>query len=252
MKRDGHLLLSGLLIAILGLFLLSLPPGVSGQAQHAMGATVTFTYSPAHPDINTPVTLDASASQSPNGAIATYQWDFNGDGQFDLTTSNATATQLFDQSGDLAVTLKITDAAGQSMSATETVSVASAPVLVRRIVSTPTAPNRVAAGSSFQVTVTIQSTTAAINGTGLEEDPPQGWIGGVVEDDGGRAICKSLQCIFMSPLNPGEVHQIVYNVTVPRGASAGSYNLDGWVTHYGGHGLEFQIEVVGDTTVQVF
>lgn len=251
MKQNGHLPLSGLLIALLGFFLLGLSPGASGQAQSVTSATVAFSYSPQHPDINTPVTLDASGSQSPNGAIVSYQWDFNGDGQFDLTTSQPTVTHLFDRSGDLPVALKITDTVGQSFTSTETVSVASAPVLVRRSVSTPVAPNRVAAGNSFQVTVTIQS-TVMINGSGLEEDPPQGWIGGVVDDDGGRAICKSLQCVFMSALNPGEVHKIVYDVTVPAGATAGLYNLDGWVTHYGGHGLEFKIEVVGDNIVQVF
>lgn len=247
MRRYGRVWLAGLLLPLMGFLLLN---SLSSNAQ-ATGGMATFTYSPAQPDINTLVTLDASTSSSPGGAITTYEWDFNGDGQFDLSTSNASVNHFFDANGAVAVTLRVTDASGNSFSATQTIQVASAPVLVRRVVSTPVAPNRVAAGSSFQVTVTLQS-TVMVNGSGLEEDPPQGWVGGVVDNDEGRAICKSLQCLFMSPLNPGEAHKITYDVTVPPGTTPGLYDLTGWVLHYGAHGLEFKIEVAGDMQVQVY
>jgi PKD repeat protein len=236
--------LAGLLIPLMGFLLLSSP---SGHAQATSG-TATFTYSPAQPDINTLVTLDASASSSPNGAITIYEWDFNGDGQFDLSTSNPSVTHLFDHSGAVSVTLRVTDARGNSFSATQTIQVADAPVLVRRAIATPVAPNRVAAGSSFQVTVTIQ-TDETVNGLGLEEDPPQGWPVGLV--DGAGAVFKSsnAQFLWLETLNPGTTLRVVYNVTVPTGTAPGLYNLAGRVSSFA---PRFKIELVGDTQVQVF
>jgi PKD repeat protein len=46
-----------------------------------------FTFSPAAPNAGEPVTFDASASQSGNGAITQYEWDWNGDGTFDETVT---------------------------------------------------------------------------------------------------------------------------------------------------------------------
>ncbi len=227
--------------------LVSLLLGMSGLAQ-AAGGTAQFAYSPAHPDINTPVTLDASASSLSAGVITTYVWDFNGDGQSDLSSARARVTHLFDQSGDRAVSLSVSDAAGNSASITRVIRVASAPVRVRRTISTPIAPNRVAAGSSFQVTVTIK-TTEAISGLGLDEDPPQGWRVSLVNGAGAAYKFDATQFLWLATLNPGETRQVVYNITVPANASPGLYTLAGRVSSFS---PRFKIEVVGDTQVQVF
>jgi PKD repeat protein len=41
------------------------------------------------------VTLDASASSDPDGGIAQYRWDFNGDGVVDLTTTAASVSHTY-------------------------------------------------------------------------------------------------------------------------------------------------------------
>ena len=58
------------------------------------------------------VTLDASASSSPVGSIATYAWDF-GDGQTETTTS-PTITHTYATGGTFAVTLTVTNTGGTS------------------------------------------------------------------------------------------------------------------------------------------
>jgi PKD repeat protein len=64
------------------------------------------------------VTLDASASSSPVGSIATYAWDF-GDGQTQTTTS-PTISHTYATSGTFKVTLKVTNTGGTSTDITYT------------------------------------------------------------------------------------------------------------------------------------
>jgi PKD repeat protein len=71
--------------------------------------------------------FDASASGDTDGTLASYTWDF-GDGQTD-STSGATLTHTYDQGGDRAVSLQVTDNDGGVGTATRTAS----PVAVRPI-----------------------------------------------------------------------------------------------------------------------
>src|SRR5690606_9757040 len=59
------------------------------------------------------VQFDASASSSSQAAgITDYNWDFNGDGEFDLNTSEAQTSHTFTESGTFDVLLRVTDASG--------------------------------------------------------------------------------------------------------------------------------------------
>ncbi|MGM0718691.1 MAG: malectin domain-containing carbohydrate-binding protein, partial [Halobacteriota archaeon] len=82
--------------------------------------TASFTYSPDSPEAGQQVSFDASGS-SDDGAIESYEWDFDGDGETDATGEQVTNT--FDAAGDYDVELTVTDDDGANDSATETVSV---------------------------------------------------------------------------------------------------------------------------------
>ncbi|WP_436923077.1 PKD domain-containing protein [Halosimplex amylolyticum] len=69
------------------------------------------------------VDFDASASTD-NAQVASYRWDFDGDGQTDAT--GATASHTFSSAGSYDVTLTVTDAAGNTDTVTVTVAVESA------------------------------------------------------------------------------------------------------------------------------
>lgn len=59
------------------------------------------------------VQLDASASNDPDGAITAYDWDFDGDGTFDLLDGGATpAVQTFNAAGNFTVGLRVHDDGG--------------------------------------------------------------------------------------------------------------------------------------------
>lgn len=73
-----------------------------------------FTFSPAVPNAGDPVTFDASASQSGNGEITQYEWDWNGDGVFDETVTTPTVQHTFSDSGPREVKLRVTNSQGRS------------------------------------------------------------------------------------------------------------------------------------------
>ena len=81
----------------------------------------TYEYVPADPAVGDTVTFDASAASDPDGSIAGYSWDFEGDGSYDA--AGETATHTYEQSGDFSVSLRVTDSDGATDLASQTVAV---------------------------------------------------------------------------------------------------------------------------------
>jgi len=82
-----------------------------------VGPQAEFTVTPAFDYPPLEVTLSASASSSPNGAIVSYGWDF-GDGS---TGSGVTATHTYEEKGVYAITLVVTDSTGETGARTRSV-----------------------------------------------------------------------------------------------------------------------------------
>lgn len=207
-----------------------------------------FSFSPQDADVNTEVVLDASASQSSQGRIVRYEWDFNGDGQFEESLENSSLVHLFDDVGSVAVTLRVTEQGGGQATVAKVISVRSAAVTVRRVISGPLAPNRVPAGSAVQVTVTIK-VNQSVNGLGLDESVPEGWRVGSSESNGAffKASQGHAQWLWFQ-LNAGETLRVVYTMTVPGGTSGGLFRIEGIVSSFS---PRFEISVPGDREIKV-
>jgi len=93
---------------------------VSPQAQ--------FTFSPQEPMIGLAVHFDASSSSDEDGSIATYQWDFTGDGKADAT--GPVTDWSYAEGGRYTVLLAVTDNDGAECTAEHIVTVAAAPEIV--------------------------------------------------------------------------------------------------------------------------
>jgi len=74
----------------------------------------------------TPITFDASASYDPDGTIELYEWDFNGNGTYDYSTTDPIIAHTWDDSHTGTVGLRVTDDGGLTATATTTVEVISA------------------------------------------------------------------------------------------------------------------------------
>ncbi len=93
-------------------FTLTVQANVAPEA-HAM-------YTPAPGIVPFVATLDASSSYDTDGYIVLYEYDFEGDGIFDLVTTESTVTRLYDTVGAYPVKIRIMDDAGVYASTTFT------------------------------------------------------------------------------------------------------------------------------------
>ena len=64
--------------------------------------------------VGSEVRLDAQASHSPNGGVEKYEWDFDGDGTFDETTTFNTVVHRYDKEVSGHVMVRVTDAKGKT------------------------------------------------------------------------------------------------------------------------------------------
>jgi len=87
-----------------------------------------FTWSPTTPKVGETVTFNASASYDPDGDIAEYSWDFDGDGKFDWATINPITNKTYAPTmyiaGTYDVTLMVTDAVGLTDTITKPLTIA--------------------------------------------------------------------------------------------------------------------------------
>lgn len=98
-------------------FNLSVTPAINNAP------TASFTATPSNGNPGDPVQLDASASSDSDGTIATYEWDLNNDGSYELSETDPLAsTTLPNPEGTVDVTLRVTDNGGAEDLATRTLS----------------------------------------------------------------------------------------------------------------------------------
>jgi PKD repeat protein len=88
--------------------------------------TADFTFSPSNPTEGETVVFDAKDSNDPDGDIEKYEWDFDGDGTFDLERFLPSADHTYTSSGSYTVELRVTDNDGATDSATKTLTVGAA------------------------------------------------------------------------------------------------------------------------------
>lgn len=86
--------------------------------------TASFVFSPTDPAINLDIHFDATASAAPVGeSIVRYEWIFGDGTQTSTSARTVTKSGGYTVAGSYLVTLKVTDSAGQTAIATETVDV---------------------------------------------------------------------------------------------------------------------------------
>jgi YD repeat-containing protein len=110
--------------------------GVVGEPPAA-----SFTVTPATAASGQQVTFDGTASTDPDGTIAKYEWDLDGNGSYETDTgTNPVATTTYPTARAVEARLRVTDNAGNQSTTTRSVTVQNRPPTAAFTV-TPTAPS---------------------------------------------------------------------------------------------------------------
>ena len=86
--------------------------------EEALAEPLAWAAGPYVTTVGTPVVLDGSGSIDPDGTIVSYEWDLNGDGEFDTSSAQPTRTHTFASAYDGIVSLRVTDDDGHTTVAT--------------------------------------------------------------------------------------------------------------------------------------
>jgi len=85
--------------------------------------TASFTATPSSVTSGTNTTLSAAGSSDPDGTVAKYEWDLDGNGSYETTSAGASTTTSYATQGTRTVGLRITDNLGATATTTRTVTV---------------------------------------------------------------------------------------------------------------------------------
>ncbi|MEW5759818.1 MAG: PKD domain-containing protein [Candidatus Thermoplasmatota archaeon] len=83
----------------------------------------SFSFDNMEPIIGEMVTFDARNSTDPDGNIASYEWDFDGDGIFELKITNTKVSHIFNKTGNYNITLKVVDNKGKEAKCSHNITV---------------------------------------------------------------------------------------------------------------------------------
>jgi hypothetical protein len=86
--------------------------------------TASFTTTPNPAQVGETVNFNGSASTDPDGTIAKYEWDLDGNGTYETSAGTvATTSRSYTPAGDRTIGLRVTDNNGATATTTRTISV---------------------------------------------------------------------------------------------------------------------------------
>ena len=136
------------------------------------------------------VTFDASASYASDARATIYEWDYNGDGVFEETTSGPITTHTYSQAVDGVVEMRMTDSNGSVSHASTRLHIGTS--LDGSFPDAPTAVtvHRTSSGSGGSVTVNWKSADPNVHRWGLTVD---GFPVGMVEGSTRSAVIADVR-----------------------------------------------------------
>ncbi|MFL5894393.1 MAG: PKD domain-containing protein [Thermoleophilaceae bacterium] len=102
-------------------------PAIRTITVRNVAPTAALSFSPSAPLVGQEVGFSAAGSADPDGAVADYKWDLDGDGVFELDTGTRdSATRTYSTPGTFAIAVRVQDSDGAFTIARSSVTVAQA------------------------------------------------------------------------------------------------------------------------------
>ncbi len=197
-------------------------------------------YSPAtyNPALGEDISFTVCQTCLTNDALS-YDWDFDGDGVYDLSTSHETVEHAFYQEGFVIVTLRVNEGGDRYTTCRKGIYVGESPLFAVREVSLDES-------GSVLVEITV-SAYREVTAVGVEETIPVGWQWELL--DIGDAVSKkegqNLQILWMNPIQAGETWILSY--CLHPSAGRGSPLLAGTVSGYSDGRVK--VSISGDVSI---
>jgi hypothetical protein len=100
------------------------PPSPPPSPPPNQAPAASFSAAPNPALVGQTVSFNGSASSDPDGSVANYRWDLDGDGSFETDSgSSASTSRAYSSAGDVTVRLQVTDNAGASADASRALTV---------------------------------------------------------------------------------------------------------------------------------
>lgn len=171
----------------------------------ALGMTANFAPSNYNPAIGESVTFTVCQSCLGSAAFR-YEWDFDGDGLYEVSAEDSFVEWTFTEAGYVEVTLKVVDAGGRTAVRRKGILVGESPLFAVRDVLVEQE------GTVFVlITVGARMTVSAL---GLEEAIPMGWQVEILES-GGTFVKRAngtLEVLWMNPIEAGKTVTFSYRL----------------------------------------
>ena len=205
----------------------------------ALGTEVNFAPSTYNPAFEEPVSFEVCEPCLGSGTFS-YEWDFDGDGVYEVTTGDLMVTHAFSEPGFVEVGLKVSDANGRAAVRRKGVLVGESPLIaIRDLVKED--------GATF-VLISF-SANMALTAPGLEETVPAGWQVEVVDTEGALPTHfggGTLEVLWADQIVEGWTWALSYRLYPSYGT--GSPALNGTASGYIG-GKRVKAVVCGDLSV---
>jgi len=171
---------------------------------------------------------------------ANYDWDFDGDGVYDISTPDPTVEHAFPDAGFVVVTLRVDEGGGRYTTCRKGILVGETSLFAVRKVTAE-------ASGSVLVEITV-SAYASVSAVGLEETLPIGWQWEIL--DAANAITKkegqNLDILWMNPIEAGETQMVSYRLYPSVGT--GSPLLAGTISGYAPGRVK--VSICGDLVIK--
>ena len=189
----------------------------------ALGVEADFSPSSYNPALGEAVAFEV-CQPCLGGGISHYEWDFDGDGLYEVATEEPLVVHTFTEPGYVDVALRVVDAGGRAMARSKGILIGESPLFaVRNFVTEEDG------GTFVLVTLTAR---AVVSAPALEETLPRGWQVEILDSEGTftKVTDGTLQVLWAEMLIGGETRTFSYRL-YPSYAT-GAPELSGIISAY--------------------